>query len=359
MIKIRLAERKNLEQHVLFWGLYGVYFYVVNVLGNEEVTVGLVFMSLPYFAFIFYTVLYMLRLFLPKKRMVECALSLLLFYTVSTVAVWAITNEEWELAAPYNTYTVENYEFDWNDFVRMSMVMHCQFSILAFVYYHYCGKLEEERAKVAQMEKWLEVEAEKREYEYVALSAQVSPHLMGNIFQSWSKQLRDLAPAIANEMSNVYELMKFYMRAHDPKAGETILLQDEVQAVRRFLIAQKAVFKRDFYIEWDIDGNLMRFGIPPTTVLTLVKNAFKHGDIYAEETPLRIQIAVEWCHYTVAVLNKKRDGDVQLQSHGVGLHNLRRRLDLVYGDRARFESTDSGDMYRIDLYVDFALRNMA
>lgn len=355
MIKVKLTKLTNLKQHLLYWCVYAVYFYVVNVLGNDQMTVGLVALSLPYFAFVFYSVLYILQRFLSVRQYLECILSLGLFYSISSVSVWLLTHANWEISLLYGAYLVSDYTFSWQEFVQTLLVMHCQFSILAFVYFHYLGKLTEERQKVTEMEKRLVAEEEKQRYEYAALAAQVSPHMMANIFQSWSRQLAHTSSVIARQMMNVYGLMKFYMQAHEADSSMTILLQDEIRAVQRFMDAQQDILGRVFFVDWQVQGNLYRFGIPPTSLLTLVKNAFKHGDIYSEDRPLCIAVDVAWSHYTVQVRNRKSDSGPVLHSHGQGLLNLKRRLHLVFGRRARLEIEDTGRDYRVELHVDYKI----
>ena len=80
------------------------------------------------------------------------------------------------------------------------------------------------------------------------------------------------------------------------------------------------------------------FPIAPLLLLPLplVENAFKHGDLAARPEAIRIEIELPdaaTLHVTVHNYVVTRDAALPAQPSGLGLHNLRRRLELIYPGR--------------------------
>ncbi|OOG16339.1 hypothetical protein BWD42_21630 [Sphingobacterium sp. CZ-UAM] len=97
----------------------------------------------------------------------------------------------------------------------------------------------------------------------------------------------------------------------------------------------------------------MRFTIPPTTLQTLVGNVFKHAEIADPAEPARIIIEVMNKGYTIVVSNRKREGNAAGVSHGIGMRNLRRRMQYVYGDNFSMLEDNGGDYYQLHINVQF------
>lgn len=100
-------------------------------------------------------------------------------------------------------------------------------------------------------------------------------------------------------------------------------------------------------------GNLLGHTIPPTTLLTLVKNAFKHGDLNQSRYPLKIIVKIDAGILVASVENKKQESKHTAATHGHGLYNLKRRLDMVYGNRANLKIEETETRYQVTININF------
>lgn len=346
-----MKNLKTLKEHLGFWMLYGLYFYALNALGNEGMTVCTALLSLPYFAFVFYTVNHIITRYMGRRRYVVGIMLLLLFYALSSLIIYFLSYGQ-QGALVYGKYVIAGYDFSWQEFLQTLLVLHGHFSLLALLYFHYREKLRASQQRLAEMERRLKVEEQKDRYEYVALAAQVPPHMMANIFQNLQQQLKGAMPELAQQVNRIYHLMHFYMKADDPEGSRAILLDDEVRAVQNYLTIQREVMERKFFVDFSTSGNMMRFSTAPTTLLTLVENAFKHGEIDHPGFPVRVQVQVERYGYRIAVENRKALNDTGLASHGHGLKNLKRRLAIQYGSEASVIIEDTDHNYRISIIIE-------
>jgi sensor histidine kinase YesM len=90
--------------------------------------------------------------------------------------------------------------------------------------------------------------------------------------------------------------------------------------------------------------------IPPLVLITLVENAFKHGDLSDPENPLVIQMETNPTKLRFYSCNKKKKGNKEL-SNGIGLSNIRQRLELVYGIKHSFEIKEDDKYYMTNLVI--------
>jgi LytS/YehU family sensor histidine kinase len=91
--------------------------------------------------------------------------------------------------------------------------------------------------------------------------------------------------------------------------------------------------------------------IIPFVLITLVENAFKHGDLKKQDSPIDIKLIVERNKLSFYCRNKKKSGPKEL-STGIGLENIIKRLDLAYGDKYKFAVKDEVEFYTTELTID-------
>jgi len=353
-MKLNYLSKRKL--HILYWFLYGLWFYGTNVLGNEELTLFTVVLSLPYFAFIFYTVLAILKRCFGRGQYLKGAALLLLFYVASAGLVYLLTQGPEGISLLYGAYIVDGYDFNWKEFIQTLLIMHGHFSILALLYYHYQATLTATKDRLHEAEMRLRAEDEKKEYEYTLLASQVSPHMLANIFQDWRQQFHKQWPDLALQVARMYDLMKFYMKAQEPEGPKIILLHDEVSAVCNFLEIQKQMVGPELFVAFSCTVNLMRYTIPPTSLLTLVENAMKHGNLSCREAPLRIELREETGGLSIKVANLKRGEESGVESHGLGLGNLRKRLEIIYGEAMTLRKVETKKYFEIQITIDYNIK---
>ena len=88
--------------------------------------------------------------------------------------------------------------------------------------------------------------------------------------------------------------------------------------------------------------------IPPFSLIPLIENAFKHGDLSSVEKPMRIRLSQKdnllYFYVENAIGKQQKD-----KTGGIGLDNLNKRLSLIYPEQFYCKADASEDMYRIQL----------
>jgi two-component system, LytTR family, sensor kinase len=101
-------------------------------------------------------------------------------------------------------------------------------------------------------------------------------------------------------------------------------------------------------------GDPSTLTIIPLVLLTLLENAFKHGELNDKTHPLSVQLFISNEHRNLYfnVTNKKRIGPRE-KSTSIGIENTRRRLYAAYAGAFKLETRDEGDFYTAILELKF------
>jgi LytS/YehU family sensor histidine kinase len=169
------------------------------------------------------------------------------------------------------------------------------------------------------------------------LQAQVEPHFLYNTLAHLQLLIRS-DPARADDMAG--DLIR-YLRLSMPEFRDVgFTLGRELELVRAYLDIMKIRLRERLQVEIDADAGASAMPFPPLLLHTLVENAIKHG-IEPKPEGGRVSIAVrhrrngeERLVITVADTGKGLTSG--LEGSGVGLANLRERMELLYPGSARF-----------------------
>jgi sensor histidine kinase YesM len=85
-------------------------------------------------------------------------------------------------------------------------------------------------------------------------------------------------------------------------------------------------------------------------LISFVENAFKHGLVTDKEIPISIFLSIEPGKLFFSTINKKSNLNKD-DTGGIGLQNVRRRLDLLYKNKYELHIQDKNDIYTCELYL--------
>ena len=127
-------------------------------------------------------------------------------------------------------------------------------------------------------------------------------------------------------------------------------LSDEIRYLKNYIELQKLRFKDKARIKFEVSGDIQNKTITPLVLISFVENAFKHGVAVDDENPIIIRINIESGKLFFQVINKKGKQNKD-ETGGIGLQNVKRRLDLLYKDQYRLNIDNSKDVYTSELYL--------
>ena len=175
-----------------------------------------------------------------------------------------------------------------------------------------------------------EKETEHLRTELSFLRGQVNPHFMLNVLNSMvllARRKSDLLEPVLLELAGLMSYMLYDTN------NEKISLEDEIRYLRAYIDLQLLRFGDDVTVQFNTSGLLDNRYIEPMLLIPLVENAFKHGIGLVGQPEIGIDIrAVAADRLSMTVRNRYNPliGSTDNRPPGIGLKNLRKRLELIY-----------------------------
>jgi len=169
------------------------------------------------------------------------------------------------------------------------------------------------------------------------LQAQVAPHFLFNTLAN----VQALVDAGSPRASAVLRSLTAYLRAAVPVLNEAaVTIEHELQLVRPYLELMQMRMPDRLQYAMNVDPSALHVRCPPTTVLTLVENAVRHGIDPSEEGG-RIDVDIERRGDRCVIRVADTGAGLRQSANGLGtgLTTLRERLQLIFGDRAQLRMT--------------------
>ncbi|WP_336772906.1 sensor histidine kinase [Paenibacillus sp. MMO-58] len=184
---------------------------------------------------------------------------------------------------------------------------------------------------------------EKTQAELKALQSQINPHFLYNTLDmlNWmaQKEERDNIQQIIYALSDYYKLIL-------NKGNDFVTVKDELRLSSIYMEIQKKRFKNRIQLEVEVEESVMDCMLPKITIQPLVENAILHG---ISENPggrgtIRItgnidqdRLMIKICDDGVGMPEEGHREERRHRGSGYGLSNIRKRLDLYFGQTAELQ----------------------
>jgi len=209
-------------------------------------------------------------------------------------------------------------------------------------------------------EDWFQLEARKKEIENEKLTAelrflkaQINPHFLFNTLNNLYYLAFTQSPNTTVVIDKLSQMMRYMIyESNHPK----VPLSKEIEYMENYISLEQLRLDNQVPISLDVQGVTDSVRIEPFLFITLLENAFKHGvSNNAENSWVKVNITVEpnRCIYTVE--NSRLPEKEQHEGKsGIGLQNLRRRLELSYPDRHTLQVEETPEKYHVQLSLELA-----
>jgi len=239
----------------------------------------------------------------------------------------------------YALSTPQSAQPFWRDPQRMNGWTHLTFAAILLAPWTALAAIVRQKEAFARDQK-LAFALERSELERQALDsrlhllqAQVAPHFLFNTLAN----VQALVDAGSPHASAVLRSLTAYLRAAVPMLNESAAtIERELQLVRPYLELMQMRMPDRLRYAMNVDPAALNVRCPPTTVLTLVENAVRHGiDPSEEGGRIDIDIARIGERCVVRVTDTGAGLHPSVSGLGTGLMALRERLQLIFGDAAQ------------------------
>lgn len=334
-----MNKSKQIALHALVWiALLGLFMYMASN-GNivHKTIIVFLYFGIINIAVFYINYLLILPTFLNRKKYLWCGIAMLILILISAFVKCGLAYYFYDIIIKRDAG--KHIMGFWDYFLSVSFVS-CFFIFLSTVLKFVSDWFLNEKIKS-------NLENEKLIAELAFLKSQINPHFLFNSLNNIYSLAYQKAEKTPEAILKLSEIMRYML--YESNEGK-VALADEIRYLENYIELQKLRFKDNAYIKFEIIGEVSDQQITPLILISFVENAFKHGTVTDQENPVSILLKIESGKIFFRTTNKKSKQNKD-NTGGIGLKNVRRRLDLIYKDRYKLQIEDENDVYNCELYL--------
>ena len=198
-----------------------------------------------------------------------------------------------------------------------------------------------------------ELEKEKLKTELNYLKYQINPHFFMNTLNNIHALIdidRDKAQTVVMELS---KMMRYVL--YDASTS-LVLLEKEMSFLECYVDLMRLRYTSKVEVNVNFSGDINGVYVPSLLLVLFVENAFKHGVTYKKKTVIDIMLWVDnlakeivfECRNTCSGDSSESGSEMP---GGIGVENARKRMELLYGDKATLNIDNNGETYNVVLKI--------
>ncbi|MGN6509403.1 MAG: sensor histidine kinase [Chitinophaga sp.] len=194
-----------------------------------------------------------------------------------------------------------------------------------------------------------ELRQQKTDAELSAIKYQINPHFLFNSLSFSYSTTVPLSEEVSNAVLLLSDIMRYALGKEEDAEGKVALFR-EVTHMKNVIEINQMRFNNKLSIQYSEQIDNPNARITPLILITLVENAFKHGDLLDPANPLVIRTESDQQKIRFYISNKKKTGPKEL-STGIGLKNVMQRLQLTYANKHSFTVNENEHFYTAELII--------
>ncbi len=316
--------------HFIFWLFISIYVfdYLIDNLTFQRSLLSTVFEVCTYMAEFYINLLILLPIFFKQKYKIK--------YSVLLIGTMLITCGSYFLFG----FDTDLLSSEPQRAILSFFLNHTLFIVISYFVWEY------NNYTIAQ-QNTLKLKNEKLQSEMMLLKSQLSPHFLFNSLNNiYSLVLlkHDDAPKMVSTLSDILRYLIY------ERSNEFVYIESEIEIIKKYLeIQDLRQIPGKENVSFIITGETSGIKVPPYILLTLIENAFKHGDVIESKNgfvTINLNIKNLVIDFSISNSYIKR-GD----KAGIGLKNTTSQLDIIYDNDYNLNIDDNDSIYNINLKV--------
>jgi hypothetical protein len=186
-----------------------------------------------------------------------------------------------------------------------------------------------------------------------ALRYQINPHFFMNTLNNIQSLIYTDPDKATEAVSEFSKLMRIVLYEGE---APTIPLSHELDYIRHYLSLMRLRYPESVRIEAALPRETDSAVVPPLLMASFVENAFKHGISYEAPSFVRLSLEMTQRRILFSCANSLHPAR-QKEQHGLGMENIRKRLDLLYDSDYALHIDEQPDSYRVLLDIPLTPKN--
>jgi len=183
--------------------------------------------------------------------------------------------------------------------------------------------------------------------ELAMLRAQINPHFLFNTLNNIKSLTKSLPAKAIYSIDKLTGIMHYMLYE---SSFETVPLANEINHIINYLDLEKIRYSDSNFIDFKISGDYSNVNVPPLIFMPFIENAFKHGDKLKPAPGIIIKIDASENKIFFETINFVKDNnELRNKNSGFGLSNIRRRLDLLFGNKYELKIVNENKTFSVKL----------
>ena len=213
-------------------------------------------------------------------------------------------------------------------------------------------------ATIVLLKKWYQDEQnrkklseEKLEAELNFLKSQVHPHFLFNTLNNLyalTLTKSDKTPDIVLKLSDLLDYMIY--KSNSP----LVPLPKELETLEGYIELEKMRYNERLDLKYEVNGDVDSHEIAPLILLPFIENCFKHGASKDRAKPrinVKLDIEKEFIRLEATNSIPAKKVEIEWEQKGIGLKNVRRRLELIYPNKHDLKIREDELEYHVELTI--------
>lgn len=349
MLKIRKQIiGENLLYAVIWTIVLLVPFMNIGLMSEETFDLDNILLSwlkiLPFFLLFIVNNNLLLRLLFYRKRYIEFTIiSLLLTVTVFSL-IEVYEQSDWAIALSFGrigdvafSHHISLAVFPWYGNIIAAIIMNFANLVIKNMY-----------RSMQSDEDQLRLEKQNIQAEMYYLKHQINPHFFMNTLNNIHALVDIDTEGAKRSIIELSHMMRYVVYESQT---DSISLKKDIDFIESYIELMRIRYPEEVDILLNYPRSIVgRVVVPPLIFIVFVENAFKHGVSYKKSSYIHIDIACKGEFVEARIENSACDKRAD-HKPGIGLENVRKRLDLIYGSRYTLHIDDKPESYCVTLKI--------
>ena len=197
----------------------------------------------------------------------------------------------------------------------------------------------------------LQLSRQNLQSELALLRTQINPHFLFNSLHNIDTLILVNPEKASDSLIKLSDLMRYTLYDADT---EFIELSKEIDYINKYINLQELRLTNKNLITFTVDGSVESVKVAPMLFISFIENAFKHATDKDAEAGISIQFKITEHRIIFNVTNAfdATKNMVKDKTSGIGLENVKRRLQLIYPDSHKLEISTKDNRYKVELTID-------
>ena len=344
----KVINSKFVSIHLLFWigvWFFYVYFFSYNSTDANFVTWFSIFLIPVTMITTYFVVYYLIPNYLLCKKYF-----LFTLYSIYTliISTWLILMTIFASLLFLSNLNIDKMPPMSRNYIFVLILVYLIVLLVSFV--NLLSHNFETESKNRELQNTiLETQLQIKDQELQYVKKQIHPHFLFNTLNTiygFALKQSTNTPEIILKLSNLLDYILY--QVNKPKVS----LEKEIMHLQEYIDLERIRFQDTLKINFSSDRINNEKLVPPMLLIPFVENAFKHGNLINGFLQIDIQISVKDDSLNFMIKNTvKKEADEKSKT-GIGLENIKKRLDLIYPDAYRLKIDLIEEWYQVDLHIE-------